>query len=659
MKTYRFTVLSVALTLALLLPGAALSAPMAQSVFTTCAAVDVPETECGALLALYDGTNGGSWNPNDWQSTNTVCGWDGVTCSPAAPWHVTGLDLSYYNLTGSLAIEEVWENLPELTHLVLAYNWLGGGVPASLTSLTNLQVLDLSYNTLTDPLPVGMENLAELTHLNLENCHMGGPEGAPIPAELGNLTKLEVLNLQWNEFKGPIPPELGDLENLVVLNLHESFRLTGGIPRELGQLTNLQELILSFTRVGGTIPPELGNLTNLERLHLWYCDLGGDIPPELGNLVELEEFLLFQNHLSGSIPPELGNLVNLRRFDAGENELTGSIPEELGQLGNLTHLVLLDNQLSGAIPVDLGYLVNLSHLCLFGNLLSGPVPMSLTNLTGLTYFLFQDTDLCEPDHPYFELWLSEIPFAGRTYITCPEAEIFVYPVAGGDTVDSDEWNVGATPADPVESAVYTPNPGTVLITEMTATPPSPSGYTLLDQLVQISAPPATPDDPLTLWFRIDVSIVPPGQDETTIEVFKDGVLVEGPCSGAPGEASPDPCVSYRALLPDGDVEISILTSRASLWTFGVPPEEQIDAMIAQVQDLVDTSVLNHGQANALSRKLGTALKSLEKGNANAACKQLEAFVNQAEAFVRSGKLTEEQGQPLIDGATVLIGQLCG
>jgi hypothetical protein len=38
---------------------------------------------------------------------------------------------------------------------------------------------------------------------------------------------------------------------------------------------------------------------------------------------------------------------------------------------------------------------------------------------------------------------------------------------------------------------------------------------------------------------------------------------------------------------------------------------------------------------------------------------MRAFVNQVEALVYSGKLTEEQGQPLIGLANVVIEQLCG
>ena len=36
----------------------------------------------------------------------------------------------------------------------------------------------------------------------------------PIPAELGNLSSLDVLDLARNQLSGPIPPELGNLTRL-------------------------------------------------------------------------------------------------------------------------------------------------------------------------------------------------------------------------------------------------------------------------------------------------------------------------------------------------------------------------------------------------------------------------------------------------------------
>lgn len=53
-----------------------------------------------------------------------------------------------------------------------------------------------------------------------------------------------------------------------------------------------------------------------------------------------------------------------------------------------------------------------------------------------------------------------------------------------------------------------------------------------------------------------------------------------------------------------------------------PVVEQIEYIIKKVDSFVENGVLNQGEANALNSKLEAALKSLDKGNTNAACNQL-------------------------------------
>ena len=57
-----------------------------------------------------------------------------------------------------------------------------------------------------------LPNTSTTTHIRR---HMAF--GGPIPAELGNLTKLEHLDLARNALTGSIPPELGNLANLTEL----------------------------------------------------------------------------------------------------------------------------------------------------------------------------------------------------------------------------------------------------------------------------------------------------------------------------------------------------------------------------------------------------------------------------------------------------------
>src|SRR5574341_499122 len=80
-------------------------------------------------------------------------------------------------------------------------------------------------------------------------------------------------------------------------------------------------------------------------------------------------------------------------------------------------------------------------------------------------------------------------------------------------------------------------------------------------------------------------------------------------------------------------------------------------IIDQVVDLINTGSLNKGQGKALIAKLQAAIDSLDQGNPQAALHQLEAFINQVEAYVDSGVLTPEEARPLIDAARDLIALL--
>ncbi|XVF18634.1 hypothetical protein REPUB_Repub11eG0039500 [Reevesia pubescens] len=70
-----------------------------------------------------------------------------------------------------------------------------------LVVLYSLQVLNLSHNSLTGPIPPSFGNLVALESLDLSSNKLGGR----IPSQLTNLTFLEVLNRSQNNLVGPSP----------------------------------------------------------------------------------------------------------------------------------------------------------------------------------------------------------------------------------------------------------------------------------------------------------------------------------------------------------------------------------------------------------------------------------------------------------------------
>jgi hypothetical protein len=146
-------------------------------------------------------------------------------------------------------------------------------------------------------------------------------------------------------------------------------------------------------------------------------------------------------------------------------------------------------------------------------------------------------------------------------------EVTIQNVPAATTVSTDAGEGdGATASDPVETAVTTPAGGAggeVTVLETTAQGTPPPGFSVLGNLVQITAPAGSASDPLTLVFRVDASAAA-GQTPTSVVVRRNGVAV-GNCSAVPPSAiSPNPCVFLRTLAGD-DIQLGVYTSAASDW----------------------------------------------------------------------------------------------
>ena len=101
-------------------------------------------------------------------------------------------------------------------------------------------------------------------------------------------------------------------------------------------------------------------------------------------------------------------------------------------------------------------------------------------------------------------------------------------------------------------------------------------------------------------------------------------------------------------------------SHAVLWTT-MPslPQEEIELIIDDVDDMVSAAAQNNSQGTSLTSKLDVAIKQLNRDNVKAATNRLGAFVNQVSALMKAGILSTGEGQPLIDSANDIISDLTG
>ncbi len=175
---------------------------------------DLQNTDRGALLALYDATNGPDWTNNNAWATSTALGtWDGVTTDAEG----------------------------FVTHLILPNNGLQGSLPAAIGTFDRIEVLELNDNALSGPLQ---------------------------PA-LGDLSSLVTLRLFGNAFAGVLPDALGQLANLEILALGAND-FTGSIPEAFGGMTRLRELYIPDNQLEGVVPDALAALPDLEILRVQF-----------------------------------------------------------------------------------------------------------------------------------------------------------------------------------------------------------------------------------------------------------------------------------------------------------------------------------------------------------------------------------------------------
>ena len=125
-----------------------------------------------------------------------------------------------------------------------------------------------------------------------------------LPSALGQLSGLTRLSLRDRNhtLTGTIPSEIGQLSRLAVLELDDSS-LRGDLPRQLASLTSLRILDLARTDVAGTLPTQLAQLTRLTRLHLSETRVSGFLPSQLGSLSMLTHIELGAQHARHACSP--------------------------------------------------------------------------------------------------------------------------------------------------------------------------------------------------------------------------------------------------------------------------------------------------------------------------------------------------------------------
>lgn len=123
--------------------------------------------------------------------------------------------------------------LSSLSYVNLSDNKFTGRVFEEVGGLTSLETLDLSRNKLEGDLPPDLGNCVALRVLSFSRCGLSGRLDGANGEDFGRLRRLETLRLDGNTFEGSVPASFGNVTRLEVLQLQVSFRAELGGCRDV------------------------------------------------------------------------------------------------------------------------------------------------------------------------------------------------------------------------------------------------------------------------------------------------------------------------------------------------------------------------------------------------------------------------------------------
>ncbi|CUG88193.1 GP46-like surface antigen, putative [Bodo saltans] len=286
------------------------------------------------------------------------------------------LQLYFNTLTGTLP--DSWSSMTRLQLLLLNSNNLSGTLPSLWSNMPSLQQLRLDDNSFTGTLPATWQSWSGMMYISLRGNSLNGT----LPASWSTMTVLSYLYLSYNSFSGSLPSSWSNMIAMQNLNL-QSNSLSGSLPSSWSSMTALQTLYLSINRFTGSLPSSWSSMTLMVDLDASVNSLSGTLGASWQSMTQLQTLNLSTNTLTGTLPPSWSAMATMETLYLFSNKLTGSLPSSWSNMTLLVGLQLNANTFSSTLPASWSSMAMLQTLCLHANSFSGSLPPTWSNMTAL------------------------------------------------------------------------------------------------------------------------------------------------------------------------------------------------------------------------------------------------------------------------------------